>query len=109
MGSAVVEKPETWQADAQGVELQYFTALDDLATKDQRKEKGSIAAGLRSSNATVACIASITDPKKISPRPLSGGNGEIFSSAEKIAANVPSLPARISLRFFFDREKRSIP
>src|SRR6266567_1540027 len=58
----------------------------------------SIAAGLRSRSSTVACIASSTDAKKIRPKPFSLGSGEIFSSAEKIAASVPSLPARISLR-----------
>ena len=52
----------------------------------------SIAAGLRSSRATVACIASATDAKKISPRPFFSGNGTIFSFAEMMAASVPSLP-----------------
>src|SRR6266478_2816416 len=60
----------------------------------------SIAAGLRSSRSTVACIASPTDAKKIRPKPFSRGNGEIFSSAEKIAASVPSLPARMLEKSF---------
>src|ERR1700738_5075040 len=69
----------------------------------------SIADGLRSSNSTVACIASITEPKKMRPRPFSAGNAEIFNSAEKIAASVPSLPARISFRLFGARENCSKP
>src|SRR6266700_1749486 len=60
----------------------------------------SIAAGLRSRSSTVACIASATDAKKTRPKPFARGSGEIFSSAEKIAASVPSLPAKISLKSF---------
>ena len=68
----------------------------------------SIAAGLRSSNSTVARIASSTDEKDQS-HPFSCGSGDIFNSAEKIAASVPSLPARISFKLSGARRKRSIP
>ncbi len=42
----------------------------------------------------MACIASVTEAKKIRPTPRSSGSGTIFNSAEKIAASVPSLPAQ---------------
>ena len=67
----------------------------------------SIAAGCRSSSSTVACIASATEAKKIKPSPFARGNGTICSSAEKIAANVPSLPDKISVRLSGARAKRS--
>src|SRR6266516_4005029 len=38
----------------------------------------SMAADLRSSSATVACIASATDAKKIKPSPFLHGSGENF-------------------------------
>jgi hypothetical protein len=67
----------------------------------------SIADGLRFSSSTIACIASTTDAKKIKPSPFARGKGTICSSADKIAANVPSLPDRISIRLPGAREKRS--
>ena len=69
----------------------------------------SIAAGFKSRSSTVACIASPTDAKKIRPKPVSPGSGEIFSSAEKIAASVPSLPARMFVRSFGARKNLSMP
>ena len=69
----------------------------------------SIAAGLRSISSPAACIASPTDVKKIRPKPFARGSGEIFSSAEKIAASVPSLPARILVISFGARRNLSMP
>ena len=69
----------------------------------------SMAAGLRSRSSTVACIASSTEEKKIKPRPLPAGSGEILSSAEKIAASVPSLPAKIFVRSFGAFRNLSMP
>jgi len=53
--------------------------------------------------------ASLTDAKKMRASPFLLGSGEILSSAEKIAASVPSLPARISFKLFGARENRSMP
>ena len=41
----------------------------------------------------------LTEAKNISPTPRSSGSGTIFSSAEKMPASVPSLPARMGSRF----------
>ena len=67
----------------------------------------SIADGFKSSSSTVARIASATEAKKTSPNPFSRGNGTIFNSAEKIAANVPSLPHSMLLRFPGSRSQRA--
>jgi len=47
--------------------------------------------------------------KKIRPKAFLVGRGEILSSAEKMAASVPSLPARIWVRSFGTRRNRSMP
>src|SRR5437868_4479673 len=67
----------------------------------------SIADGFNSSSSTVACIASATEAKKTRPSPFSRGNGTIFSSAEKIAASVPSLPQSMLFRFPGSRSQRA--
>ena len=67
-----------------------------------------MAAGLRSSSATVACNASATEAKKMSARPFRFGNGTIFTSAEVMTASVPSLPQSRWLRLFGSRTQRSM-
>ncbi len=67
-----------------------------------------MAAGFRSSSSTVACIASATEAKKIRARPFCLGSGTIFSSAEVMAASVPSLPQSRWLRLSGSRTQRSM-
>ena len=67
----------------------------------------SIAAGFRSSNSTVACIASLIESKNINASPLRLGRDTILNSADVMAAKVPSLPQIKSLRLLGSRTHRS--